>query len=154
MKKKLRLLPLLCLLVLSACDLLVAKPPYAYGKIRLLHGPARDDGQDIILRLEVHNRGTAAISAVTVIFYLFAEDGASLPGLSTNAIKAGGDCHIPPGGTGLIDIELKKYFYYFVERRLVVESLCVNILAFDDGRQWKDLALLYQYPDAIVSEEP
>jgi hypothetical protein len=154
MKRMCCWLSLLFLALLSCCDLLGTAPPYAYGKASLLHGPDRVGEQEILLRLELQNRGTSAIRGFTVSFLLFAADGQPLLGISNNVIRAVGDCLIPPGGMGLIDVQLEQYFYYLVGRILVVESLCVDELVFNDGTLWRDYGQVYQYPDAIVSEAP
>jgi hypothetical protein len=89
------------------------------------------------LDFKIKNNDERAIQELTLVFYVFDEDGEPASGVKNNIVLKL-KCEIP-GGELLEDcISLDKYVYNFDSENYEIDYLYVSKIVYDDGSVWTD----------------
>lgn len=89
------------------------------------------------LELKVQNKSDVKIKEITIVFFLFDEDGEPTSNIKNNIVLNIG-CDIPANGTLEDCISLDKYVYVFEDMLYSIDYLYVSKIFYADGTTWSD----------------
>ena len=89
------------------------------------------------LELKVQNKSDVKIKGITIVFFLFDEDGEPTSNIKNNIVLNIG-CDIPANGTLEDCISLDKYVYVFEDMLYSIDYLYISKIFYADGTTWND----------------
>lgn len=89
------------------------------------------------LNLCIKNNSEKTISKVTVVFYVFDENGEPPYGMQNHIVLTIG-CQIKPNEILEDCFSLDKYVYSLESMELTIDYLYVSKIEYDDGSEWCD----------------
>lgn len=89
------------------------------------------------LELKVQNKSDVKIKEITIVFFLFDEDGEPTSNIKNNIVLNIG-CDIPANGTLEDCISLDKYVYVFEDMLYSIDYLYISKIFYADGTTWSD----------------
>lgn len=89
------------------------------------------------LELKVQNKSDVKIKEITIVFFLFDEDGEPTSNIKNNIVLNIG-CDIPANGTLEDCISLDKYVYVFEDMLYSIDYLYISKIFYADGTTWND----------------
>ena len=134
--KKFCLLINLLFIFFTSCNLFAdEKVPYA------IEGCILTDESEIYdymgLELKVQNKADVKIKGITIVFFIFDEDGEPTSNIKNN-IVLNIHCDIPPNATLEDCISLDNYVYVFEDMEYSVDYLYISKIDYTDGSSWQD----------------
>lgn len=134
--KKVCLLLILILHFFTSCSLFaIEKIPYG------IEGNIITDESEIYdymgLELKVQNKSELKIKGITIVFFLFDEDGEPTSNIRNN-IVLNISCDIPANETLEDCISLDNYVYVFEDMVYSIDYLYISKIYYSDGSIWQD----------------
>ena len=134
--KKVCLLLNLFLIFFTSCNLF-ANEKIPYG----IEGNILTEDSEIYeymgLELKVQNKSDVKIKGITIVFFLFDEDGEPTSNIKNNIVLNIG-CDVPANGTLEDCISLDKYVYVFEDMLYSIDYLYISKIFYADGTTWSD----------------
>lgn len=134
--KKIFLLINVFLVFFTSCNLF-ANEKIPYG----IEGNILTEDSEIYeymgLELKVQNKSDVKIKEITIVFFLFDEDGEPTSNIKNNIVLNIG-CDIPANGTLEDCISLDKYVYVFEDMLYSIDYLYISKIFYADGTTWND----------------
>lgn len=136
MKKNNFLFLVICIFLLSACEM-IARENYPY----LVYGEmVMDDSADYEvagLNLMVKNKSEKEIDSFTIVFFLFDEDG-NPPDCIKNSLVFTIEAQIDPNEVLETCICLDNYLYSIPQEAYQVDYMYLSKISYSDGSIWSD----------------